>query len=172
MKALKKLCSQKGFSLFESLVALFIISILTVGITTAVNAAANVYKKSLFVSEGEMLAATIDIALSDLLRFSSDVMEEGGVVKLTNLGYNVRKGHLFLDSGLLYLNLTDEKPDDALDAPLAPLINLGAYSSMKIKEGSFKLNYAEGVFSGQYVIQSKDDSTLEKRYEFYFRTVD
>ena len=82
MKALKKLCSQKGFSLFESMVALFIISILTVGITTAVNAVANVYKKSLFVSEGEMLAATIDIALSDLLRFSSDVMEEGGVVKL------------------------------------------------------------------------------------------
>ncbi|KAF5077310.1 hypothetical protein DSECCO2_152120 [anaerobic digester metagenome] len=171
MKALKKLGGQKGFSLFESMVALFIISILTVGITTAVNAAANVYKKSLFVSEGEVLAATIDIALSDLLRFSSDITEEDGIVEFTNTGYNVKKGHLFLDSGLLYINLTEEKPDDAIDAPLATLINLGVYSSMKIKEGSFKLNYVEGVFSGNYVIQSKDDSTLEKNYEFFFRTV-
>lgn len=169
MKGIKKCLNKGGFSLFESMVALLIISILTIGITTAVNAAASIYKKSLFVSEGEVLAATIDTALSDVLRFSSSVSEEDGKIQITNENYSVVKGHFVLKKGWLYLNLTDEKADSADDAPLVALINGGTYTSMKID--SFTLNYKDGVFSGSYVIQSKDDSNLRKNYTFIFRTL-
>jgi Tfp pilus assembly protein PilV len=169
MKGIKKCLNIGGFSLFESMVALLIISILTIGITTAVNAAASIYKKSLFVSEGEVLAATIDTALSDVLRFSSSVSEEDGKIQITNENYSVVKGHFVLKKGWLYLNLTDEKADGADDAPLVALINGGTYTSMKID--SFTLNYKDGVFSGSYVIQSKDDSNLRKKYTFIFRTL-
>lgn len=166
---MKKFCSQKGFSLFESIVALLIISLLTIGIATAVNAASSIYKKSLFVSEGEVLAATVDTALSDVLRFSSAVNEEDGVIQFTNANYSVNNGHFVLNDGWLYLNLTNEKADDAEDAPLVALLNGGIYSSMKMK--FFTLSYHDGVFSGNYIIQSKKDSALEKRYDFYFRTL-
>ncbi len=166
---MKKLWSKCGFSLFESIVALLIISLLTIGITTAVNAAADIYKKSLFVSEGEVLAATVDTALSDVLRFSSAINKEDGVIQFTNANYSVNNGHFVLNDGWLYLNLTNEKADDAEDAPLVALLNGGIYTSMRID--SFTLNYDKGVFSGNYVIQSKKDSALEKSYDFYFRTL-
>lgn len=169
MKGIKKCLNKGGFSLFESMVALLIISILTIGITTAVNAAASIYKKSLFVSEGEVLAATIDTALSDVLRFSSSISEEDGIIQFTNENYNVVKGHFVLKKGWLYLNLTDEKADDADDAPVVALLNGGIYTSMVID--SFTLHYQDGVFSGSYVIQSKENSALRKDYTFYFRTL-
>jgi prepilin-type N-terminal cleavage/methylation domain-containing protein len=170
MKGLRKLCNRKGFSLFESIVALLIISLLTIAIATGVKTAASVYKKSLFLSESDVLAATVDIALSDVLRFSTNITEEvDGTVQFTNANYSVRNGHFLLKDGWLYLNLTDEKADDAEDAPLAALLNGGIYTSMKID--SYRLDYNDGVVSGNYVIQSKKDSALEKSYEFYFRTI-
>ncbi|MDD4844932.1 MAG: prepilin-type N-terminal cleavage/methylation domain-containing protein [Anaerotignum sp.] len=170
METLRKLCNGKGFSLFESIVALLIISLLTIGVATGVNTAASVYKKSLFLSESDVLAATVDTALSDVLRFSSNITEQAdGTVQFTNANYSVRNGHFLLKDGWLYLNLTNEKMDDAEDAPLAALLNGGIYTSMKID--SYILDYKDGVFSGSYVIQSKEDSALEKSYEFYFRPI-
>ncbi len=164
MKVLQKIANCKGFSLLESMAALLIISILTVGITTGVNAASKIYQQSLFVSEGDILAATVDTALSDVLRFSSEISEEDGVVSFTNANYSVKKGHLLSESGWLYLNLRGEE-----DAPLVLLLNNGVYSSMEIN--SFQLSYAEGVFSGSYEIKSKKDDTLVKKYAFHFRTL-
>ncbi|WP_304509183.1 type II secretion system protein [Anaerotignum sp.] len=169
MAGMKKLINQRGFSLFESMVALLIIALLTVGISTGVKAAAGIYKRSLFVSEGDVLAATLDTALSDVLRYSSSISEEDGTVQFTNTNYSMVNGHLVLKDGWLYLNLTDEEADDASDPSLTLLLSGGIYSSMEIE--SFTLNYSDGVFSGNYVIQSKEDAALEKSYDFYFRTL-
>ncbi len=170
MKYIRKLCNKKGFSLFESIVALLIISLLTIAIATGVKTAASVYKKSLFLSESDVLAATIDTALSDVLRFSSNITKEAdGTVQFTNANYSVRNGHFLIKDGWLYLNLTD----DAKDAPLSALLNGGIYTSMKID--SYTLDYTlvdnDVVFKVNYMIQSKDDSALEKSYESYFRTI-
>lgn len=169
MRGLRKLSKQKGFSLFESVVALLVIALLTVGVSTGVKAASSIYQKSLFHSEGEVLAATVDTALSDVLRFSTSIKEEDGIIKFTNSNYSVTDGHLFLKDGWLYLNLTDEKADTASDAPLSALLSGGIYSSMKID--SFTLDYNEGVYSGSYEIQSKENSALKKSFDFYFRTL-
>ena len=169
MKGLKKLGNKRGFSLFESIVALLVISILTVGITTGVNAAVSVYKKSLSYTEAEVLATTIDIALSDVLRYSSsiDKKEEEGkedVIHFTNANYGVINGYLCLRDGRIYLNQTFEEDDGA-----PPLLNGGMYTSMKID--SFTLTYKDEFFSGEYEVQSKENSTLNKSYNFCFRTL-
>lgn len=171
MKLFRKLNSRKGFSLLESMAALMIVSILTVGIVTCTNAASRIYYKSLFVSEGDILAATIDTALSDLLRFSSEitVKKKGDEISFTNANYSIIQGHLFLKDGWLYINQTDTKLDFAEDAPVAVLLNNGTYSSMEIS--SFTLKYQDGVFSGTYEIKSKKDEALTKDYSFNFRTL-
>lgn len=169
MRGLKKLRSQSGFSLFESILALLIVVILTTGITVGVNAAQTIYQRSVFYSECQVLAATLDTALSDVLRFSSDVVEEDGVVKFTNANYSVVKGHITRKDGWLYLNLSDEKADTEEDAPLTLLLNGGVYSSMELTQ--FTMHYADSVFSGSYEIVSKQNRNLKKSYDFYFRTL-
>lgn len=166
---MKKIKSNKGFSLFEATATLLIISLLTISITIAVRASTSIYRKSVFISEGDILAATIDVVLSDVLRFASDVNEEDGVIQFTNANYSINNGHLFVNGGWLHVNLTNEKNDDEEDAPVVVLLNGGMYTTIKIE--SFSLNYIDGVFSGNYVIQSKSDHNLKKSYEFYFRTL-
>lgn len=169
MKKVKKFRWQRGFSLFESMVALLIIGFLTIGVSTGIHVASNIYTKSVFHSEGEVLAATIDTALSDILRFSTSVKEEDGMIRFTNANYSMLNGHVFVKDGWLYLNLTGDEAEDASEASLAPLVSGGMYTSMKIT--SFTLEYNKGLFSGTYTIESKKDSRLKKTYDFYFRTL-
>ena len=68
-----KLKSRLGYTLTEAIVSVLIIALLAVAISSGLSVAMKVYKQSLFTSNSEILEDTINAALSDVLRFASEV---------------------------------------------------------------------------------------------------
>mgnify|MGYP001481373421 FL=1 len=101
---------KQGFTLIETVVALLIVTMLSVVLVTATRTALNVRSNEEFESESEMLAATVNIALGDVLHFaqySPDAAYAGGVPAFTNRGYGILKGHILVKNGRFYINATD-----------------------------------------------------------------
>ena len=82
-RALRK---KAGVSIAETLVALLIVSLLTMGIATGVAFAARQYNKSVIQSESRVLCSTLTAAISDKLRNTTadrheDLDTQGGYVR-------------------------------------------------------------------------------------------
>jgi len=73
----KKLCSSKGMTLTELLVALMIVGLIGVALTVGVNGAAKVYRDSVRLYEAETLCGTILTGLEDEFRFSRNIKDDG-----------------------------------------------------------------------------------------------
>ena len=94
LKIKRKLKSSKGFSLLETLVALIIVLLVASCVTIGISASNRVYKRSLFVSESDLIASTIDIALSDVLRYAYDINcadDTNTVSSFSNKNYRHRR---------------------------------------------------------------------------------
>ena len=171
LKITKKLKSSKGFSLLETLVALIIVLLVASCVTIGISASNRVYKRSLFVSESDLTASTIDIALSDVLRYAYNINcadDTNTVASFSNKNYSIEDGHFVIKQGFLYINTTGE-PDDKIGDYLKPLIGGSTYTASKMID--FQLNYNDGEFTGSYTLQSKMYSDLSKTFTFSFRTI-
>ncbi|MDO5445017.1 MAG: type II secretion system protein [Eubacteriales bacterium] len=87
MKLMKKISSKKGFSLSELLVALLVVSIMTIALTAGVSASMRVYNESIRHAEERTLLSTLAEAVMSELRNARDPKIESGVVTFTSLNY-------------------------------------------------------------------------------------
>ena len=76
-KPCKKLRAQRGMTLTELLVALLILSLVTVGVAAGVGTSLRVYRQATAASEAQMLASTLSAALMDELRYARDIQADG-----------------------------------------------------------------------------------------------
>lgn len=169
MKKISKLRKKSGFSLLESMITLTIVLLLTITVTVGISASNRLYRKSLFYSESEILSSTIDIALSDVLRYSYNVAAGDDVIMFSNNNYSVVNGHLLVKDGRIYINLSDEHSDDVMGPYLKTLIGNNTYTNINATEMS--LDYSDGVYTGSYTLTSNFDTTLSKTFDFTFRTL-
>lgn len=162
---MKKLRKSQGFTLVETIVSLAILVMLISVISVGVNTAMKAYESVTFTSESDLLSSTIQTALADILRYAVYNEEEGEVV-ITNESYGISKGSFFLENGRVMVNMGGAGEGGMADTFF--LVNDGVYTSMKITE--FKVTYEEGLFSGEYVIES-NSGKFTKMKEFAFRTL-
>ena len=74
MRAVReKLRSRRGLTLTELLVAMLILSLVTVGVATGISASLRVYRQATETSDAQMLTSTLSTALMDELRYARDV---------------------------------------------------------------------------------------------------
>ena len=177
---MKKLKSKKGFTMIEMLVCVITLILLCMIVTTGSNLAISSMNASLFESESQMLKATLDLCLGDILRHATDVEvnnEEEKVVKsFSNSAYYIDKGIIIVgtrDSGITDAgDLICNSDSDGFAKDTGWLIaNKGIYvKEMYVTD--FELYYDEDtrVFSGSYVIVSKY-TTATKKCEFSFRSI-
>lgn len=164
--------STKGFTLIETVVSMLIVVMLSLVIVTATRTALNVRSDEEYASESELLAATVNIALGDVLHFaqySPGTQHSGDVPAFTNRGYGILKGHLLLKDGRFYINATDRDDNDA-DATLLSLVSKGTYTSSTITD--FTMHYDEDtqLFTGTYTIRGSRPQQI-KEVTFAFRTL-
>ena len=176
---MRKLKNKKGFTMIEMLVCVITMVLLCMIVTTGSNLATMSMNASLFESESQMLKATLDLNLGDILRHATDVVvEENDVEKnvksFCNSAYYVDNGHIYVetkDSGITgagYLVCSSDSDGSSRGFLVA---NKGIYvKEMYVTD--FKLSYDEDtrVFSGSYVIVSKL-TTATKKCEFSFRSI-
>lgn len=162
----------KGFTLIETVVSMLIVVMLSLVIVTATRTALNVRSDEEYASESELLAATVNIALGDVLHFAQytpGTEHSGGMPAFTNRGYGILKGHLLLKDGRFYINATDRDDNDA-DATLLSLVSKGTYTSSTITDFTMQYDEATQLFTGKYTIQgSRPHQT--KEITFAFRTL-
>jgi len=174
---------RRGMTLTETLVAVLIIALLTAVIATGIMAAFRVYIQSTFASASQMVSDTVDMALSDVLRYATDVETDGSgnVTAYANTSYGVTDGKLRVgtddDLGLIYL-----KYDGADSAGNVLLLSDLSYSGLLVvpddydpdtgvNSGTFDLRYADGVFCGSYRLYDPVNRLLSESFTFSFRTV-
>lgn len=157
-----KLIKKDGFSLLESVVSLLIVLTIMVFVTIGINAANRMYRKSLFLSESEILASTIDIALSDILRYSSNgSVNTDGTVVFSNDSYHVVGGNFFVENGRIYINTSEDSS--------IPLLSDKTYSS--VEAVSLSIDYDNAVYTGNYTLTSALDTSLSETFNFTFRSL-
>ncbi len=163
----------KGFTLIETVVALLIVTMLSVVLVTATRTALNVRSNEEFESESELLAATVNIALGDVLHFaqySPDAEHAGSnMPAFTNRGYGILKGHILVKNGRFYINTTDCEDTDAT-ATLLTLVSKGTYTTTSITSFTMEYDETTQLFSGTYTIQGSR-SQQKKNVTFAFRTL-
>lgn len=76
----QKLCSRRGMTLTEVLMALLVLSLVTVGVATGVIASMRVYRQATEASDAQMLASTLSTALMDELRYARVVKGTAPVI--------------------------------------------------------------------------------------------
>jgi len=172
-----------GMTLTETLMAVLMITLLTSVIAAGIMAAFRVNIQSTFASTSQVVSDTIDLALSDVLRYAADVETDGSgnVTAYTNSGYGIAGGKLCVgtgdDRGLIYL-----KYDGADSDGNVLLLSDLSYSGLLVvpgdydpdtgsDSGAFDLRYADGVFSGSYRLYDPVNGLLSDLFTFSFRSV-
>lgn len=172
---MKKLKSKKGFTLIEMLVCVVTLVLLCMIVTTGSNLATMSMNASLFESESQMMKATLDLCIGDLLRHATDIKEdEHGNVIFTNDAYYIDDGYIAIetkDSGITGAGYLICKSNIDISGSGLLVANRGIYvNGMYIKDFELEYHRDTHVFTGSYVIVSKL-TTATKKCEFSFRSI-
>ena len=169
--------ASRGFTLMETLVASLLIVLAASVVVVGSQAAVRVTAGDSFASESQTVADTVDRALSDVLRYATDVKTDSGgqVVSYDCGAYGIAGGTVRIGGGegKIYLS----KDDDSLS-----LLNDFSYAGLSVvpadyvpgsggSGGGFGLKYAGGVFSGAYRLYDAGRGMLSDVFEFSFRAV-
>ena len=166
---MKKLKNNKGYTFVEMMACVVILLLVALISGTGMNLALNNYNLQVFESDSQMLESTLNMYLSDILRYSSEVKSDtdGTVISFTSDAYYIDEGNFVIEDGYLLCTSTL-----ALEGTKGIMIaNEGVYANtLFIKEFALEYDSAKGVFTGSYVIASNvTDST--KTCEFSFRKI-
>ena len=148
-----KLRSRRGMTLTEVLVALLILSLVTVGVAAGVGASVRVYRQATEASDAHMLASTLSTALMDELRYARDIQADGSFTSDT-FGEGVSVG---LNDG--YVEIGNEK-----------LLSEAAYAGLRVKD-SITVTYAGGVFHVELTVQSGTEDRDIRTVSFAVRAL-
>jgi type II secretory pathway component PulJ len=158
---MKYLRSRRGLTLVEAIVTVMILSLISLAIATGLIVATRAQSQSIFESESGLLANTINLALSDVLRYAEYESNIGTTnVYFSNNDYSLGlEGHLTVEDGILvYRNGTTGG---------TPLVN--DYLGLKMK--NWTLSYSGGVFSGGYELWDATDTIGRDDFTFAFKTL-
>lgn len=162
---MEKIKNSAGFTLIEMMTTILILVILVVGIGTGIDSATKVYDEATFYSDSDVMASTINTAISDLLRFSTGIHthSDGVSVVFSNKDWAVADAYLYVPAvpegtdpdtvqSMIYMKMLKDDSDLAL-------INKGIYPNLEVKDGSFTLSYDgnNGVFTVNYTIISTEN---------------
>ena len=126
----KKLRSRRAMTLTEVLVAVIILSFVTLGVAAGVNASLRVYRQSVAVSDAQTLSSTLSIAMMDELRYARDVE---GTAAPTFTSAARGAGVTFGTNGNGQITLGGE-----------PLVGEGAYAGLTAGLSAFTYDAAAG----------------------------
>lgn len=163
-----KLSDKRGFTLVESLAAVLALMLLAAILAVCLFAATQVFKKSVFVSESEILAASLNTEFSNILRYSKGDIDDEGAVRFSNASYMAEDAYFVVDD---YIYLHEDAIEGIQDATSVNLVNRGTYTSLVIKDFYLEYNTVTHVFTGGYTIQMKDDPSLSKAVMFSFKSL-
>ncbi|MDO4516820.1 MAG: prepilin-type N-terminal cleavage/methylation domain-containing protein [Bacillota bacterium] len=122
-QTMKKLWARGGMSLSELLVAILILSLVSLGVAVGVSSAMRVYQQSVELSDAQTLSSTLATAIMDELRFARDVsgtdnpsftsatFGEGVSLDVDDNGYVTVGGQRLVGTGAYAGYLQAEKPD-------------------------------------------------------------
>ena len=168
---MKRQRNKRGFTLAETLAALVIVVLLAMSVQMGTMTALRTRTASRFQSESEILAATLNTALGDMLHYAtcprSVATQE--TVYLNNPGYGITNGQFVVKDGRLYVNATTNFSASDPNATLLTLTGAGAYTDLTVDK--FKIFYDKDncLFYGSYEIDGPEQA--QKTIEFAFRSL-
>lgn len=133
----KKLRSRRGMTLTEVLVALLILSLVTVGVAAGVSASLRVYRQATESSDAQMLVSTLSTALMDELRYARDI---------SGTDTPTFTSDTFGESSLVGV------ADGRITVGGQKLLSDAAYAGLRVK--TVEVTYADGVFHVELTVQS------------------
>lgn len=169
---MKKIKQNKGFTLVEMLACVVTLFLICMICSTGMNFALRSYQQSVYESDSQMLEATLNMYLCDVLRHATDIkVDASGVPIFTNTAYGVYDGKIGVpDEGASHSGnfLVYENEGGSGDM----ILSADAYSQTLYID-DFVLTYDEstGVFTGEYKIKSTLLSDVERVGEFVCRTI-
>ena len=124
---MKRQRNRRGFTLAETLAALVVVVLLAMSVQIGTMTALRARTVSRFQSESEILAATLNSALGDMLHYATCARYDGagGTVYLNNPGYGIVNGQILDRGGRLYVNAAANISADSEDAALLTLTGAG-----------------------------------------------
>lgn len=184
MKALShKWAGRSGMTMVETLFAALLAAALALAVLVGAQAAARVSARETFVAESQTVADTLEQALSDVLRYATEIETDnsGRVTAYTNNAYGLYNAVFSVgteaeDTGMLYLRYEGKgRPGNML------LLSNLSYSGLQIipvgyippnpMDSAFDLRYADGVFSGNYRLYSPGKQLMSEEFRFSFRAL-
>ena len=114
---MKKLRSNRGFTLTELLVSLAIVGLIGVAIAAGMPTAMKVYRQATLTAEASTLSGSLTNLIADELRFSSSVTGSGDTLRFDSMNYGSQVT-LTSESGRILLGETALLPDSAYTSEL------------------------------------------------------
>ena len=168
---MKRQRNRRGFTLAETLAALVIVVLLAMSVQMGTMTALRTRTASRFQSESEILAATLNSALGDMLHYATcaKYIATSGLVYINNPGYGIVNGQFVVKDGRLYVNATTGLSASDPNATLLTLTGAGAYTDLTVS--GFKMLYDKDncLFYGSYEINGPEQA--KKTIDFAFRSL-
>lgn len=168
---MKRQRNRRGFTLAETLAALVIVVLLAMSVQMGTMTALRTRTASRFQSESEILAATLNSALGDMLHYATcaKYIATSGLVYINNPGYGIVNGQILAKDGRLYVNATTSLSASDPNATLLTLTGAGAYTDLTVS--GFKMLYDKDncLFYGSYEINGPEQA--KKTIDFAFRSL-
>lgn len=168
---MKRQRNRRGFTLAETLAALVIVVLLAMSVQMGTMTALRTRTASRFQSESEILAATLNSALGDMLHYATcaKYIATSGLVYINNPGYGIVNGQILTKDGRLYVNATTGLSASDPNATLLTLTGAGAYTDLTVDSLEMSYSWQDCLFSGSYVIHGPENA--QKKIEFTFRAL-
>lgn len=157
-----KLRSKRGFTLTELLVSILIMSLTVTAIAIAMNYSVSIYTHLKISSEAELLASTLETAISDELHFAKDIVITNGGTKVswTSKRAGRQTGIITTENGYIklssYLDDGTQKESD--------LIREGAFTSNLTASASVQYDGSAKLFNVSLTISNRIDGYVWKEY--------
>lgn len=163
--------SSRGFTLAETLAALVVVILLAMSVQIGTMTALRTRTASRFQSESEILAATLNSALGDMLHYATcaKYVATDNLLYINNPGYGIVNGQILAKDGRLYVNATTNLSADDPNATLLTLTGAGAYTDLTVDSLEMSYSWQNCLFSGSYVIHGPEKA--QKKIEFTFRAL-
>lgn len=168
---MKRQRNRRGFTLAETLAALVIVVLLAMSVQMGTMTALRTRTASRFQSESEILAATLNSALGDMLHYATcaKYIATSGLVYINNPGYGIVNGQILAKDGRLYVNATTSLSASDPNATLLTLTGAGAYTDLTVSDFQMLYDKDNCLFYGSYEINGPEQA--KKTIDFAFRSL-
>lgn len=147
-QTMKKLRARGGMSLSELLVAILILSLVSLGVAVGVSSAMRVYQQSVELSDAQTLSSTLATAIMDELRFARDVSVTDNNPSFTSATFGEGVSFDVDDNG--YVTVGGQR-----------LVGTGAYAGYLQAEKP-DITYQNGIFQVILTINGKSDNQVRE----------